>query len=594
MTTQRQQLIAGLMLIAASVAQAQPADRSSLIGDAISADAAAAQAIADKSQLQVYIGSRIDAPTLRDITLRLNDGAPVRYEFSVSESLSLQHSALYQASVAGMKDGANQLTVEFHTVEATSKGIGVFKRGQFTRKFSADAGGAALQLILAKGNLISDAAFDIAPLDPATGSTSAQLAVADFMIANTDYFAAASLLSRLLGSANAAQYADAISKKLSLCRAALANSATPAEGSNDLVTRFNQALVLVQQDQGSAATTALDAIGRTETTDSAMLTLRDQANLVLAYYYLNHSQGEAAIPAFERIRSPGPFANAGLLGMGWAMLQPPHRDGATGAAVIAEGARYPTIVTPRLTADIVAIKQDQPPRIPVANKEQQASLRKALVPWTELTGRDPTDPAVQEGMLAIAWTLYHFGAHEQAQDNYKRAADQFNKMRGWYDRAIENVRSGSMAAFIASRDSSSDNGWSRVNATLPPARTHWWHGDTPETPAVVVDNFYYERLLLDPAVASALQDYQNLIRIDSALRKDVTAISASDSGGAILNQISAVTPVLSVAIAKQRAKLEGLAISNLQLQKKQAEKYLIEARFALATIYDRPELASAK
>jgi tetratricopeptide (TPR) repeat protein len=366
---------------------------------------------------------------------------------------------------------------------------------------------------------------------------------------------------------------------------------TTSVGNNDLVIRFNQALALVQQDQLQAAATALEAIGRTETTDSAALALRDQANLVLAYSLLNHSQGAAAIPAFERIRSPGPFANAGLLGLGWALLQPPHREGAAGTSAIPASARYPTIVTPRLTADIVALKQEQAPRVPVANKDQQNALRKALVPWVELTGRDPTDPAVQECMLAIAWAMYHFGAYAQAQDSYTRAADQFNKMRGWYDRAIANIRSGGMVALLASRDSATDTGWSRSNATLPPARAHWWHGDTPEIPKVVADNFYFERLLLDDNFAEALQDYRNLIRIEGALRADSAQLAATD---ALQSQLSALKPALSATLAAQRTKLEDIATANLLTQKSQMEKYLIEARFALATIYDRPELVSAQ
>jgi tetratricopeptide (TPR) repeat protein len=594
MAMQRRWLIASLMLTTASVAQAQVTEmsRAALITEALNADVAVALAkpALDKSQMPIYIGSKADAPLLRDITFRLNDSTPVRYDFSNTEMLALRGSALYRTTLAGIKDGANQLIIDFHTANLDDKGISVFKHGQLTKKFSSNS---ALQLILNKGSLISDAAFESTSID--SGNAAAQIAVADFMMADSEYFAAASMLTRLSATNSGAQYSEPIAKRLGICRTALETQApVSTNGSSDLVLRFNQALALVQQDQGAAATTALDAIGNTETTDSSALALRDQANLVLAYYFLNHSQGAEAIPAFERIRSPGPFANAGLLGLGWALLQPPHREGGVGTTAIPAGARYPTIMTPRLTADIVALKQEQAPRVPVANKDQQNSLRKAMVPWIELTGRDPTDPAVQEGMLAIAWTMYHFGAYAQAQDSYMRAADQFNKMRGWYDRAIQNVRTGGMATAIAARDSATDNGWSRASATLPPAHAHWWHGDTPETPKVVDDNFYFERLLLDDDFAEALQDYRNLLRIDVALKADAAQISASDSGNALQSQLSALSPALSVAITEQRRKLEAIATAKLLTQKQQLEKYLIEARFALATIYDRPELVSAQ
>lgn len=596
MTMQRQWLIAGLMLMTASVAQAQQANasRAAIIASALDIDVATAQTLPalDKSHLQVYVGSRPDAPFLRDIIFHLNGGEAVRYEFSDKEALALQRGALHRIVLPGVKDGGNQLIVEFHSIDPADKGVAIPKRGQFTRNID----GAALRILLGKAGLMSDSSFDISNLEPASGLIAAQIGEADFMMADEEYFAAASLLTGLSSSAAATQFSEDINKRLSICRSALGLQApaTAQANNNGLVGPFNQALLQVQQDHGAEATAALDAIGRSETTDSAALTLRDQANLVLAYYYLNHSQGAAAIPVFERIRSPGPFANAGLLGLGWALLQPPHREGAAGSTAISPSARYPTIVTPRLTADIAALKQEQAPRVPVADKEQQNALRRALVPWTELIGRDPSDPAVQEGMLAIAWTLYHFGAYSQAQDSYMRAADQLNKMRGWYEQAIGNVRSGGMVAIIASRDGMNDSGWSYSNATLPPARAHWWHGDTPEVPKAVADNFYLERLLLDDSFSDALDDYRTLLRIDISLRDDETQLMAMDSGSTALGQISTLKPVLAAEMAQQRSKLEGIAISQLQEQKKQLEKYLIEARFALATIYDRPELVSAQ
>ncbi len=601
MAMQRQRLVAGLMLMIASAAQAQqPAlSRTALITAALDADAAVALAnvVTDRNRAQIHVGSTVDAPFLRDITMRINDTEPVRYELSDTESRAIQHGAQYRIVLAGVKDGINQLHVEFHTYNAADKGIGVFKQGQLVKKFSGDAA-STMGLALVKGGLTSDPSFDVSIPESSTGSIAAQIGEADFLMADGEYFPAASILTRLLATGKDVQFAEAINKRLNTCRTALAlqapGVAVTAQGSSDPVMRFNQALALVQQDKGQEAITALDDIGRTESTDSSILTLRDQANLVLAYYFLDHSMGIEAIPVFERIRSPGPYANAGLLGLGWALLQPPHREGTAGTARIPTTARYPTIVTPRLTADIVTLKQEQAPRIPSASKDQQIALRKALVPWTELTGRDPTDPAVQEGMLAIAWTLYHFGAYDQAQDSYRRAADQLDKIRGWYDRAIENIRSGGMASTIASRYSMKDSGWSRASVTLPPARAHWWHGDTPETPRIIADNFYFERLLLNDDFAEALQAYRNLMLADSAIRDDIAQLGSTDSGNTLRNQIAALSPALSVEIAAQRAQLESIAIADLVAQKSKLEKYLIEARFALATIYDRPELVSAQ
>lgn len=577
---QKQWLVVSLMLMSASIAQAQQLDgaQAALITEALSTNVSStlASTSTDKTRAQVYIGSQMGAPFLRDVTLLINDSAPISYEFSDPEARAIQRGALYRMALPGIREGVNQLRVDFHSTSALDKSIGVFKHGQLTKSFSGGAAATTLELTLSQAGLVSDAAIGISIVESATAND--ELGVIDLMIADGAYFPAASALTRLLASNAGAQISDAINKRLVICRSELGLQAAPTASSSDAMTaQLNQALVLIQKGNSAEATTTLDALGRSEFTESTALTVRDQANLVLAYSLLDHGQGPEAIPVFQRIRSPGPFANAGLLGLGWALLAPPHGEGAASPVTTP---RYPTIVTPRLTADIVALHQNQPPRVPTPSKDQQMALRKALVPWTELIGRDPTDPAVQEGMLAIAWTLYHFGAYEQAQDDYMRAADQLEKIRGWYNNAMTHVRSGKMTATIAAQDNTDSSGWPHTSVTLTPARAHWWHGDTPETPVAVADTFYFERLLLNDDFAGALQTYRNLLMADHAVRE-----SASNSDLHLR---------LSAAIAAQGAQLQAIAVTELSSQKQKLEKYLIEARFALATIYDRPELASAQ
>lgn len=582
---QTQRLIAILMLMSASVAQAQQLDGSqaALIAEALNVKVAFAHAGSspDKSRAQVYVGSQPDAPFLRDITFLVNDSEPVRYEFSDTEARAIQRSARYRVALPGIHEGANQLRVDFHATDEIDKGIGVFKHGQFTKRFSVAAAAPTVDLTLTKGNFVSDAAFDISIIESVAVSSSDELGAIDLMMANGAYFQAASALMRLSTNGSAAQSSEEINKRLGACRVALGLQAAPTpSGSDPATARLNQALALINRGNGAEASAALDLLGRDEAKDSSALTIRDQANLVLAYYYLDHGLGPEAIPVFQRIRSPGPYANAGLLGLGWALLAPPHRDGAANPVTTP---RYPTIVTPRLTADIIALHQNQPPRVPSPDKDQQTALRKAMIPWTELIGRDPTDPAVQEGMLAIAWTLYHFGAYAQAQDDYTRSAEQLEKIRGWYDNAVTHVRSGGMTSVIAAQDSASSSGWPHTSVTLTPSHAHWWHGDTPETPKAVADTFYFERLLLNDDFAAALQRYRNLIEADTAAREMAT----TDSGSDLHNRLSA-------AIASEGAQLQSIALTELSSQKQKLEKYLIEARFALATIYDRPEMASAQ
>ena len=88
----------------------------------------------------------------------------------------------------------------------------------------------------------------------------------------------------------------------------------------------------------------------------------DRVNATLGYTLLDQSQGLKAAEAFRRVRAPGPYATAALLGLGWALLAPPD-----GEAV----------------AETAAAQPGRSPRHPLRTmppKERDAAIRAALVP----------------------------------------------------------------------------------------------------------------------------------------------------------------------------------------------------------------------
>jgi hypothetical protein len=620
MATQRRGLAMWLMLTMASGAYAQEPDSTlqALKAEALDADAAAAaarlaQTDTDAGKVLIYVGGKTDKLLLRNITLRIDDRDPVQYEYSDPESFALRNGALHALILPGLPQGMHHLRVDFYANDTAARPGSPRQHGQSSQDFRNDSTASVLELELVKNTFISDASVALHILNAeSTEMLDAQIRATDFLAADRRYFPAASALMQFLVRNQGTSFSDAVNTRLaaSLRELGLADRATTisnklaagtagiaghnANDGDPLVNRYNQALALIQQGKAPEGAAELEAIGRSDFTDPAALSLRDQANLVLGYYLLDRRQGAAAIPVFSRVRSPGPCANPALLGLGWALLTP---QGPIITSGLAENSsddapqRFSTVVTPRLTADIVALKQEQPPRVPTASKEQQLALRRALVAWTELTGRDPTDPAVQEGVLATAWSLYHFGAYEQAQDNYLKAADQFDKMRGWFDAAIQHVRSGGMTAAIAARDNNMASGWHWSSVDLPPARAHWWLGDTPETPREVASTFYMDRLLLNDDFADALQNYRDLRLIADTIDNDQSRLQALDIDASLRERLSALRPRVSAAIESQGKRLEEIAVADLVTQKKQLEKYLVEARFALASIYDRPALA---
>jgi len=115
----------------------------------------------------------------------------------------------------------------------------------------------------------------------------------------------------------------------------------------DLYARYNLGVALIRDGDAAHGANILDDLGRQAMPDEEGRALRDKANVALGFAALKAGKPQDARVYLERVRLQGVSANAALLGFGWA----------------ADALDYP---------------------------------RQALVPWTELASRDPSDPSVLE------------------------------------------------------------------------------------------------------------------------------------------------------------------------------------------------------
>ena len=139
----------------------------------------------------------------------------------------------------------------------------------------------------------------------------------------------------------------------------------------------------------------LDQVGRMSDSASEMVALRDKANLTLGNRLLEEGQPAMARPYLERVRLQGPFSNKALLWAGWAD---------------------------------VALKQ----------------YDKALVPWTALRQRDPTDAAVQEALLAVPFAYTQLEAYGRAALLYGEAVNEFDKEIAKLDVSVSSIHDGKL------------------------------------------------------------------------------------------------------------------------------------------------------
>ncbi|HSW11919.1 MAG TPA: hypothetical protein VLI06_03695 [Solimonas sp.] len=288
-------------------------------------------------------------------------------------------------------------------------------------------------------------------------------------------------------------------------------------------------------------------------------------------------------------------------------------------------------------------------RLSKAQKEEEDALRKALVPWVELISRDPMDPAVQEAWLAIPFTLDRLGAHTQALKFYERAIEELEKGRKRMDVAMDSIKGGRMVETIVRRDVDSEAGWEWKLKDLPDApETYFlqsllaehrfqetlknyrdmrmlarnvdaWRGrldatesawtSTEREPAVIPDLIARARQDQDrsfPGLKIQLRTEQRLSApgaYTGALPKAPLplaplAVSSTPQGGfngpyertqVLKKRVANLRDVSSQLSEQQSQLLTEIAVKELQGQQRQIEKYLVEARFALARLYDRAQ-----
>jgi tetratricopeptide (TPR) repeat protein len=428
------------------------------------------------------------------------------------------------------------------------------------------------------------------------------------------------------------------------------------EGEKSLFARYNLGIALLNDGRTVQGQTMLDRVGTIRPITGEELALRDRANLTLGWQFLQTQQGGTAKPVFSRVRVEGPFSNRALLGLGWAQLAPqgsriqktetPDPDDPKKRALTTLSTLGVLIRPGYLEQDVFDRAGMHSFRLRNSDPETEAALSRALVPWIELTRRDPMDPAVQEAWLAIPYTLDKLGAHTQALQYYEKAVNVLENARTRMNEAMASIKQGRMVETIVRRDLDSEAGWDWKLHDLP---------DAPET-------YFLQSLLAEHRFQEALKNYRDLrmlarnvegwrVRLDGIAHDygtterppaDADALvkralseasapyavgkktlrfdnrlstpgtyNARQPGGLpplpalklaaaparfngpyertvdLQSRVGNLREQLTAAGADQAQLLQDMATRELEGQRQQIERYLIEARFALARLYDR-------
>lgn len=352
-------------------------------------------------------------------------------------------------------------------------------------------------------------------------------------------------------------------------------------GSATPVLRYNLAVALIRSGKVAEGREQLGKVGTMAVTSLEQLVLRDKANLTLGYQYLQEQQGRAAREAFGRVRTQGPFSNRALLGLGWAEVaqEPAAPAAAAPPAPATAGAADDSLGTLLRTGYAAGGRLDiegaaaAPSTLPAAEQE---ALRRALVAWVELVRRDPMDPAVQEGLLAIPWALDRLQAHEQSLTRYLNAIAALEAARRRMDDAIRSVRGNVLINSFLQQDPDSERGWLWKVRALP---------GVPEI-------FFLQSLLAEHSFQETLKRLRDARMLGARLeawRQQLAGLAEGDAARlqVLRARIDALRPRFGRLAAAQDDALEATSIRELEGQRATIERYLTEARFAVARIYDR-------
>ena len=97
----------------------------------------------------------------------------------------------------------------------------------------------------------------------------------------------------------------------------------------------------------------------------------------------------------------------------------------------------------------------------------QGKMKSALVPWSELAGRDPTDAAVLEARLAVPYALADLGADGRALELYQAAIVAFDEESANLERSVAAIREGRLLDGLVARNPGEEMGWFWNIAELP-------------------------------------------------------------------------------------------------------------------------------
>ncbi|MCK5770999.1 hypothetical protein [Algiphilus sp.] len=508
---------------------------------------------------------------VRRITVSVEDGPTRSHSVSYLESEALRTGGRYRVAIAVPDGAALRVGVDARRDASVARTPTL----RATARLDAPRAGATYAVRLEEAGLMGGVDLAVAPLDGPAALAAARIAYAGMLLdAGRPYDAARALIA--LDGPEAAPVRQAAQRALGI--GTVSQAADPAAGASvaAMMRRAAERFADGRTDEGVGT---LEAVVDAEPADPLVWTLQDQAHLVLAQHALASGQRDAAIAHFQAVRRRGLYTAQALLGLGWAHILP------TGYAERAPARATDAGMPLAWRTEPLPLRVDDPAVQRELRREtgfryfdaaagtegRRADLGRALRTWRELVGRDPLDPAVQEGMVAMGYGFGHLGARDRAMEAFDDAIVLLERARDQLLAARDHVESGALRDLVTAHEAD-DGGW--PGWILERREARWWMNRDGRAP----DTFYIEHLQADPAFRSAYRDHRVLRGIAGRM-----AVLAGASAGGDAARVGAEAESAARAAVHR---LEDAALGDLGARIERVEAYLAEAHLALARYHD--------
>lgn len=518
--------------------------------------------------LYVYVGARAQDVWLREIWLQIDNGPMQHYQYSQREAEALRGSGLHRLLATRLTPGPHRIRAQAAAAVIDAQVNDLRRRAAVDQTVTQGEAPLELELSWAPGGVVQGSTLKLIDWprsadNPVAIEAQPRYRAVAFLDATGRSYQAQRLLRALQAEAPDITAQELVSPVGSL------------PGTPSLYAAYNALL------GGHADHAAVDRLGAGAPCGDQPTLLCDQLNTELGYALLAEGEGVRAAEAFRRVRAPGPQASAALLGLGWALLAP---------ATAAEAGKGGDKGEDR--ADVMPVvagsRGRHEPRA-MKDKERGDALRAALVPWVELVGRDPSDPAVQEAQIAIAWAMSTLGAEVQAQDYYNRAIAQFEALVKRCDKASAELARQSLSSGILGQ--APDEAWHWALADrLPDPR--WWVLPVAQD----MESFYLIPLLQQAGFDARLRQLRDGHEVQAALtgqRQRLLAIGDAPAAE-LATRIDALLPAVAAEIGALASALDSQALVQIASTREQAQRALVEARYGLVHLYDRAAEVASK